>query len=601
VTVSRPSRIAVLVKQVPRFEEMELGPDGRLVREGVELELNPYCRRAVSSGVTIARETGGSCTVYTLGPPAAEDVLREAVAWGADEGVLVSDPAFAGSDTLATARALAAALQRDGVFDLVLVGRNSVDADTGQVGPELAELLDMGYLAGARMLTFQGELVHARLEQDEGWVEVEADLPLVVSCAERLCEPCKVDPTGRAEVPAHRLRVVRSADLSGGPWGQPGSPTRVGEVRTHHHQRQRRILSGAVSTQVTDACELLRERGALEPDDSRGGDKPEGVVPLGSHAADRVSIAVVVEPGRPRVARELLGAAAELAARCGGHAAAIVPAPFAELMRLHGWGADRVLLVDQARVAEDVAAAVATWCEAESPWALLAPSTMWGRELAGRLAVRLNAGLTGDGIDLEIANDRLVAWKPAFGGQLVAAITSDSPTQMVTVRPGVLPLLAPRPAGTPQVATIPATTRGRVRVLDTTRDDDADILVTSRVVIGVGAGVPPERHGELDGLATALGGTLAATRKVTDKGWLPHSRQVGITGRSIAPDLYVAVAVSGKFNHMIGVRGAGTILAINNDPTAPVFDACDIGIVGDWTEVVPLLVDMLEQRRVATG
>src|SRR4051795_4837459 len=145
-------RIAVLVKQVPKFEEMELGPDGRLVREGLELELNPYCRRAVSKGVELAQQSGGTCTVVTLGPPAAEDVLREAIAWGATDGVLVTDPVFAGSDTLATARALAAVLEREGPFDLVLVGRNSVDADTGQVGPEVAELLDLPFVTAVKQL-----------------------------------------------------------------------------------------------------------------------------------------------------------------------------------------------------------------------------------------------------------------------------------------------------------------------------------------------------------------------------------------------------------------------------------------------------------------
>src|SRR5580693_10532350 len=145
-------RVAVLVKQVPRAEEMELLPDGRLKREGVELEMNAYCRRAVSKGVEIARDSGGTCTVFTLGPPVAEDSLREAVAVGADEGVLITDPAFAGSDTLATASALAAALRNLGELDLVLVGRNSVDADTGQVGPELAELLDLPFIAAAREL-----------------------------------------------------------------------------------------------------------------------------------------------------------------------------------------------------------------------------------------------------------------------------------------------------------------------------------------------------------------------------------------------------------------------------------------------------------------
>src|SRR5437763_13059837 len=123
---------------------MELGADGRLVREGIELELNAYCRRAVSKACELAAEREGSTvTVITLGPPSAEDALREGIAWGLEraveiDGVLVSDPAFAGSDTLATATALAAVVQHLGPFDLILVGRNSLDADTGQVGPELA-------------------------------------------------------------------------------------------------------------------------------------------------------------------------------------------------------------------------------------------------------------------------------------------------------------------------------------------------------------------------------------------------------------------------------------------------------------------------------
>src|SRR5205085_2703568 len=198
-------RIAVLVKQVPKFEEMELGPDGRLRRDGIELEMNPYCRRAVSKAVELAAARAGSrVTVLTLGPPSADDTLREAIAWGLERGVdicglHVTDAAFAGSDTLATATALAAALQRAGPFDLVLAGRNSVDADTGQVGPEIAELLDLPFMTGVRHLALSDEnLLDVRCEHDDGWLQAELALPAVLSCAERLCEPTKVDPPGRA-------------------------------------------------------------------------------------------------------------------------------------------------------------------------------------------------------------------------------------------------------------------------------------------------------------------------------------------------------------------------------------------------------------------
>jgi len=109
----------------------------------------------------------------------------------------------------------------------------------------------------------------------------------------------------------------------------------------------------------------------------------------------------------------------------------------------------------------------------------------------------------------------------------------------------------------------------------------------------------PDEYEQLSPLAALLGAELAATRKVTDRGWAPRARQVGITGRAIAPRLYVAIGLSGKFNHMVGVRGAGTVLAVNADRGAPVFGFCDVGVVGDWHEVVPLLAEALRRRDAA--
>ena len=176
----------------------------------------------------------------------------------------------------------------------------------------------------------------------------------------------------------------------------------------------------------------------------------------------------------------------------------------------------------------------------------------------------------------------------------MAAITASSATQMVTVRPGMLPLLTPRPERFLPATRLRAISRSRVRVLGSGRVDDLEELSTAEVVIGVGAGVDPDDYWQLDALAQVLNAELAATRKVTDQGWMPRSRQLGLTGRSISPRLYVAIGLSGKFNHLVGVRSAGQILAINNDPTAPVFGAADVGMVADWHEAVPLLAKLIE-------
>jgi electron transfer flavoprotein alpha subunit len=580
-----------LIKQVPSVESLALGPDGRLVRDGAEFEINAYCRRAISQGVELARQSNGTCTVFTLGPPSAEDAVREAVAWGADEGVLITDPAFAGSDTLATARALVAAIDRLGPFDVILAGRNSVDADTGQVGPEVAELLGWPFLGGVRTLRVKGATAVARLELDDGWADAAVDLPALLSTAERLCPPAKVDPAGRAAVDPARLRRLSAADLGPGPWGQAGSPTRVGSVRALEVTRRRLVLAGPLPDQVTEAVAELRDAGALAgpavPTD-------EGVVADGWVRGEMV-VGVLVEPGRPRGTRQLLGAAARLAHARHGRVTALAGNGTVDPAVVGSWGADELVAIQGAAAEEDLAHAVAEWAESRQPWAVLAPGTLWGREVAGRLAARLGAGLTGDAVEVAVDGDRLLAWKPAFGGQLVAAITSSSPSQLVTVRAGLLPTPQPRAQRLVPVTEMAVTPRGRVRMLGSGRDDDLDVLATADVVVGVGAGVDPSEYHLLEPLLDALGAQLAATRKVTDQGWQPRARQLGLTGRSVAPRLYVAVGLSGKFNHLVGVRGAGHILAINNDPGAQVFAAADIGIVGDWHEVVPYLAQAIAQ------
>lgn len=125
------------------------------------------------------------------------------------------------------------------------------------------------------------------------------------------------------------------------------------------------------------------------------------------------------------------------------------------------------------------------------------------------------------------------------------------------------------------------------------RDDDADTLINAQVVIGVGRGVDPEDYPVIDGLADRIGAVTCATRKVTDEGWMPRARQVGITGHTIAPHLYIAVGTSGKFNHMIGVRSAGTIVGINPDPKCELWDWCDVGVIAEWHDVLESLVERL--------
>ncbi len=606
--------VVVLVKQVPQVDSLELRPDGRLARDRVKLEMNSYCRRAVSQGVALVHKFGGYCVAVTLGPPSAEEILREAVAWGADEGIHVVDPVFAGSDTLATARALAMALRVLGPFDLVLLGRNSIDADTGQLGPQVAELLDLPFAASARHMEIGADSLTLGCEVDDGHKDICLTLPAVVSVAERLCEPAKVPSQQRAAVPAARLRRMTATDLGPGPWGTAGSPTSVGATHVLDVTRRRLHPRGSTSEQVNHTVALLQEWCVL-PANGEADRQPQSSVrrlPLiasstvtsatdqsTSHSTIGVAsaepghsrlIVVLAEPGRSDLVGGLLDEASRLAALTQAEVVVAGPAP-GDPGELWQFGVDRIVDLTGSIVEEDLAGALAIWCRRSAPWAVLAPGTLWGREVAARVAVSLDAGMIGDAVALDVNNaDRLVCMKPAFSGRVVAEVTTSSAVQVATVRPGRRPVSPNRVGnGAVMVETIEVTRRGRLKILDHHRDPAVGALLSARRVVGVGVGISPDSYEVLDPLLQALDAELAATRRVTDRSWLPRARQVGITGHHLTPDLYVAIGLRGAFNHMAGVRGAGTIVAINVDPGAPVFDWADVALIGDWRSIVPVL------------
>lgn len=593
---ARPLCIAAVVKQTPVAEAMQLGADGRVVRDGSDLEMSAFCRRAVSKAVELAQAVpGSSVTLVTLGPPAAEAVLREGIVWGRDRnvdihGILLTDPAFAGSDTFATARALGAALEREGSFDLILAGKNSIDADTGQVPPQLAELLDLPFASGVKQLALEGRLLLLGCEHDDSWVDMTMSLPALLSCAERLCDPAKVPPDRQREVPAELLRTVRASDLGPGPWGAAGSLTTVGECRATSVDRLRVLQPEAsVGEQVREAVRLLLDRGALADT------KIHQASALPITGGPGPVVAVVAESNHDVMTRELCTISAQLSCELNGSTLVLAPD---ELLpsEAGSWGVDHLVRVKGAATAEDMARAVYSWAASANPWAILTGSTDYGREVASRTAAALGAGLTGDAVELDVVEGRLVAWKPAFGGQLVAAISATTPVQMATIRAGVITAALPRKS-VAQLSTVTVSSRGRVHLHEQRREDALTGLAEAEVVIGLGRGVGPHEVHQLAELQGILHAEIGCTRKLTDAGRMPHARQVGITGRSISPCLYVAIGTSGKFNHMVGVRTAGTVLAINPDPNAPVFQHADVGIVATFQECVPLLVDELSTAR----
>ncbi|WP_299033406.1 electron transfer flavoprotein subunit alpha/FixB family protein [uncultured Anaerococcus sp.] len=249
--------------------------------------------------------------------------------------------------------------------------------------------------------------------------------------------------------------------------------------------------------------------------------------------------------------------------------------------------------------------AVEKLVEKYSPDTILIGATNQGRDLGPRVSARLHTGLTADCTELDVdAETGNVQWtRPAFGGNLMAQILCpDSRPQMGTVRPGVFPKEAfGRKDNIEEIEeNIEFTGEVRTKILDfIPRDEGDDVdLVGAEFIVSGGRGLGDSSNLKLiEDLAEALDATVGSSRPLVDSGWISHSHQVGQSGKTVAPKVYIAVGISGAIQHLAGINASDTIIAINKDPDAPIFDVADYGIVGDLFEVVPALIEKINARK----
>jgi len=275
---------------------------------------------------------------------------------------------------------------------------------------------------------------------------------------------------------------------------------------------------------------------------------------------------------------------------------------------LLAYGAQTVYVCDAPVFKEYTTAAVtqqlAVLIGQYAPAVLFIGATHNGRDLGPRLASRLNTGLTADctSLDVDLEKGDLLMTRPAFGGNLMATIVCPSHRpQMATVRPGVFKAIPATPPSNAQVVTVPpqilpeACRTEVLRIVkEKTGEEDiarANIIVAGGRGLGSAAGFDL-----LQDLADCLGGTVAASRAAVDAGWISNARQVGQTGKTIQPELYIACGISGAIQHLIGMNKSRTIVAINKDSNAPIFKIAHYGIVGDLYQIIPAMIEQLSAK-----
>jgi electron transfer flavoprotein alpha subunit len=233
-----------------------------------------------------------------------------------------------------------------------------------------------------------------------------------------------------------------------------------------------------------------------------------------------------------------------------------------------------------------------------NPSVILLPATSTGKDLAPRLAIHLNTAVTSDCTELEIRDNEFIATRPAYAGKVLLKVKIRGSPKVATLRPNVFTAAESVPAISPSVESLSfekPTTRMRVKEFVTHGAKKQD-LTEAGVIVSGGRGMGgPENYKILEELASVMGGVVGASRASVDAGWRPHSDQVGQTGRTVSPTLYIACGISGAIQHRVGMINSKVIVAINKDPEAPIFGFADYGIVGDVFEVVPALTQEMRK------
>jgi electron transfer flavoprotein alpha subunit len=303
-----------------------------------------------------------------------------------------------------------------------------------------------------------------------------------------------------------------------------------------------------------------------------------------------------------KVTLELLTAARRL-----GTPAVVWTGPGSEagVARLAEFGAEKVYVADSADFADypvaPAAELLASLVGSASPAAVLVAGTTEGKEIAGRLAVKTNSGVLTDAVNVTAGDSGPVAEQPNFGGSITVRSSVRAGTPIIAVRPNAISPEASAGAATVEAVSFTASDAAKgAKISDrvVAEKGERPDLTEAQIVVSGGRGTgSADGFGIIEKLADSLGAAVGASRAVTDAGWYPHQFQVGQTGKTVSPQLYVAVGISGAIQHRAGMQTSKTIIAINKDPEAPIFEIADYGIVGDLFTVVPQLIDEIQKHR----
>ena len=623
----------ILIKQVPDIKNIPKEAwdweKGTLKRGLLDNVCNELDRQALAFALGMREGQESKTVSLTMGPPFAEEVLRYALSIGVDAGVLLTDRSLGGADTAATAYPLAQAIRKiekdifGGDRNYVIVsGMQSVDGDTAQVPAQIAEELGIVHIAYATSFSFDnGSLRVERITRRGTETVAPSQYPCLITVTEWTLPP--YPSLGRTRwAYSQELRRWSADDVAADKSriGLTGSRTNVVRIFSPKDALQR---SCVFENDLKKLAQMIKEAFARKIEVTEEDTREQYQLPEGKKSEYQGDVWVYAEQegGELHPASfELLGKARELAAILGEKVAAVLVGKNVKglAQELIAYGADKVYLAEHELLENFLplpyTRAISQMVAQYKPQMMLFSATPLGRELGPRVAYGSDSGLTADCTGLDIVDFKrgdkeriaiLMQTRPALGGNIMASIvTQNSNVQMSTARPGVMKALEPDRARTGEVVECvpPITTSdlgaeiisAEVRQL-TSEIGDAPIIICGgggcKTKEGYDKYIPPlvESLGRFLGEEAMPGGSRVAV----ESGFIDRSHQVGQTGQTVSPRLYVAIGISGAVQHVTGMQSSDIILAINKDPDARIFKTADYGIVGNLEEIVPKLIEAL--------
>jgi electron transfer flavoprotein alpha subunit len=627
----------VLVKQVPDIKNIPKEAwdweKGTLKRGLLDNVCNELDKQAMAFALRMREKHPGQIVSLTMGPPFAEEVLRYTLSLGAEASVLLTDRKLGGADTAATAYPLAQAIRKieKEIFKgdrnyIIVSGMQSVDGDTAQVPPQIAEELGIVHIAYATAFGY-----------DNGHLKVDRITRRGKETVSPLSYPCLVTVTqwtepfypsfGRTRwAYSQKLYQWSAADVTADESriGLAGSRTNVVRIFSPKEVAQRNCV---FENDITKLVKMVKETFAQKlVATAKEEEKPKYRVPEGKKPDYTGDVWVYAEQEGGEInpaSFELLGKATELARPLNEKVGAVLVGKDVKVLaqELIAYGANKVYIAEHELLANFLpvpyAKAVAELIEKYKPQMMLFSATPLGRELGPRVAYRANSGLTADCTGLDIVDFKrgsreyigiLMQTRPALGGNIMASIISQNSTvQMSTARPGVMRALTADKKRTGEVFEhAPHITEADLgaRIVAAELRPLASELKDAAVIVCGGGGCKTKEGFDkyVRPLAESLGKFLGqeamvgASRVAVEAGFIDRTHQVGQTGQTVKPRVYLAVGVSGAVQHVTGMQSSDIIIAINKDPNARIFKVADFGVVGNLEEVVPELIQALNSR-----